>query len=133
MTHLIIWDIFPRRLDLVQTNNCMTTKKLPNATAVYLLALLSIFIFCFAGIGIVPAIISYVLAGKSEKIYVAGPDVYSNFPTIKKGKIIAIFGVVLNLIIVGITIWTLMTIGWDAWSDEFARKWNAGLDSNGGY
>ncbi len=111
----------------------MTTKKLPNATAVYLLALVSIFIFCFAGVGIIPAVLSYFLAGKSEKIYATNPESYSNFSTIKKGKIIAIVGIVLNLIIIGIAIWTLMTIGWDAWSDEFVRKWNAGLDTNGGY
>ena len=37
---------------------------------------------------------------------------------------------VLNLIIVGITIWTLATIGWDAWSEEFVRKWNEGLQNN---
>lgn len=111
----------------------MTTKKLPNATTVYLLALLSLFIFCFAGIGIVPAVISYVLAGKSEKIYATNPEVYSNLSIIKKGKIIAIVGIVLNLIIVGIAIWTLMTIGWDAWSDEFVRKWNADIENNGGY
>ncbi|WP_027076863.1 CCC motif membrane protein [Maribacter antarcticus] len=111
----------------------MTTKKLPNATAVYLLALLSICVFCFAGIGVIPAVISYLLAGKSEKIYVANPESYSNFSTIKKGKIIAIVALVLNLMIMGIAIWTLTTIGWDAWSDEFVRKWNAGLDTNGGY
>jgi amino acid permease len=111
----------------------MTTKKLPNATAVYLLAFVSIFIFCFAGIGVIPAIISYVLAGKSEKIYATNPGIYSNFSTIKKGKITAIVGIVLNLIIMGIAIWTLMTIGWDAWSDEFVRKWNTGLESGGSY
>lgn len=111
----------------------MTTKKLPNATSAYLLALVSIFIFCFAGIGIIPALISYVLASKSEKIYKVNPEVYSNFGSIRKAKIIAIVGVVLNLIIIGIAIWTLMTIGWDAWSDEFVRKWNAGLERNGGY
>jgi len=108
-------------------------KKLPNSTAIYLLALLSIFIFCFAGIGIIPALISYVLAGKSQKIYAANPDTYNNLATIKKGRIIAIVGIVLNLIIVGIAIWTLSTIGWDAWSDEFVRRWNAGVESGGSY
>ncbi|SRR6056297_405395 len=111
----------------------MTVKKLPNSRTIYLLALLSIFIFCFGGIGIIPAIISYVLAVKSEKLYSANSDLYTNLATIKKGKIIAIIGLVLNLIIVGITIWTLSTIGWDAWSDEFVRKWNEGLERGGTY
>lgn len=111
----------------------MSVKKLPNLLAVYLLALLSIFIFCFAGIGILPAIISYILALKAEKLYEANPDGFSNYSSVKKGKVIAIIGIVLNLIIVGIAIWTLSTIGWDAWSDEFVRRWNEGLESGGNY
>ncbi len=111
----------------------MTTKRLPNAKTIYILSLLSFFVFCFAGIGIIPATISYVLARKSEKLYKADSDAYSNVNTVKKGKIMAIIGIILNLIIVSIAIWTLMTIGWDAWSDEFARKWNEGMDTNGGY
>ncbi len=45
--------------------------------------------------------------------------------------VISIIGLVLNLIILGVTIWTLYTIGWDAWSDEFIRKWNEGLQNSG--
>lgn len=111
----------------------MTTTNLPNATAIYLLALLSFFIFCFAGIGILPALIAFILARKSENLYNANPEVYSNIEKIKKGKIMAIIGIVVNLIIVGIVLWTLSTIGWDAWSDEFVRKWNEGLESGGTY
>jgi len=111
----------------------MTTRKLPNATTIYLLSLLSLFVCCFDGIGILPAPIAFILAGKSEKIYQENPDDYDTISKIKKGKIIAIIGIVLNLIIVGIAIWTLMTIGWDAWSDEFVRRWNEGLENNGGY
>ncbi|MFD0799001.1 CCC motif membrane protein [Maribacter chungangensis] len=110
----------------------MTTKRLPNARTSYLLALLSIFIFCFAGIGIVPALASYFLTLKAERTFKANEPAYTNFRTVKKARIIAIIGIVLNLIILGIAIWTLMTIGWDAWSDEFVRRWNAGLESRGG-
>lgn len=110
----------------------MTNKKLPNATTIYLLSLLSYFIFCFGGIGLLPAIIAFVLAKRSEKMAVPNPAQYSNFGKIKRGRIMSIIGIILNLIIVGITIWTLVTIGWDAWSDEFVRKWNEGLE-NGGY
>lgn len=111
----------------------MTLKKLPNALTVYLLALLSLFIFCFAGIGIVPAIISYLLAVKAEKLHATDPGGFSNYGSIKKGKVMAIIGIVLNLIIVGIAIWTLSTIGWDAWSEEFVRRWNEGLERGGNY
>ena len=87
-------------------------------------------LFWFGGITIVFALISYILARKSEKIYKQNSNVYSNISKVKKGKTIAIIGLIINLIIVGITIWTLVTIGWDAWSDEFVRRWNKGLENN---
>jgi hypothetical protein len=108
----------------------MTDKKLPNSKLIYILAILSCTLFCFGGITIFFALISFVSARKSEKIYQQNPNAYSNIQEIKKGKNIAIIGLVLNLIILGITIWTLMTIGWDAWSDEFIRRWNEGLQNN---
>ncbi|MDA8730977.1 CCC motif membrane protein [Flavobacteriaceae bacterium] len=96
----------------------------------YTFALLSCTLFWFGGITIVFALISYILARKSEKIYKQNSNVYSNISKVKKGKTIAIIGLIINLIIVGITIWTLVTIGWDAWSDEFVRRWNEGLENN---
>jgi amino acid permease len=110
----------------------MEKTKLPNGKLIYVLAILSCILFCFGGITILFALSSYLLARKSEKIYEQNPSVYSNIKKIKKGKIIAIIGLILNLIIVGITIWTLTTIGWDAWSDEFIRRWNEGLQNNNG-
>ncbi|MFS4415920.1 CCC motif membrane protein [Maribacter sp. 2307ULW6-5] len=107
----------------------MTTKQLPNSTTIYLLSLLGLFLFCFAGVGLVPSVIAFIMAKKSERLYAAAPHEYSHGGKVKKGKVLAIVGIVLNLIIVGVAIWTLMTIGWDAWSDEFVRKWNAGLES----
>ncbi|TVZ14083.1 CCC motif membrane protein [Maribacter sp. MAR_2009_72] len=108
----------------------MKQSKLPNSRLIYVLAILSCTLFCFGGFTIVFAIISYALAIKSEKIYNQNPSIYSNIKNIKKGKIIAIIGLILNLIIIGITIWTLATIGWDAWTDEFIRRWNEGLQNN---
>ena len=108
----------------------MEKKKLPNGKLIYTFALLSCTLFWFGGITIVFALISNILARKSEKIYKQNSNVYSNINKIKKGKTIAIIGLILNLIIVGITIWTLVTIGWDAWSDEFVRRWNEGLENN---
>ncbi len=124
---------FYKILSLVNTKRRMSIRKLPNSTAVYFLALVSMFIFCFAGIGIIPAIIAYIVALKSEKVYRLSPAQFNNFGTIRKGKIIAIIGIILTLIIISVAIWTLITIGWDAWSDEFVRKWNEGLESSGAY
>jgi uncharacterized membrane protein len=108
----------------------MEKTKLPNGKLIYALAIFSCTLFFFGGITIVFALISYLLARKSEKIYAQNPNAYSNIKKIKKGKVIAIIGLVLNLIIAGIAIWTLVTIGWDAWSDEFIIKWNEGLQNN---
>ena len=108
----------------------MEKTELPNGKLIYVLAILSCTLFCFGGITILFALSSYFLARKSEKMYKQNPSAYSNIKIIKKGKIIAIIGLILNLIIVGITIWTLATIGWDAWSDEFIRRWNEGLQNN---
>tara|TARA_B100000809_G_C15054128_1_gene500065 strand:- start:596 stop:928 length:333 start_codon:yes stop_codon:yes gene_type:complete len=109
----------------------MTEKKLPNGKLISLFGLLSCTLFCFGGIAIIFAIVAFVLARKSEKLYQQHPNEYSNIGGIKKGKVIAIIGLILNVIIIGITIWTLATIGWDAWSDEFVRKFNEGVQSNG--
>jgi hypothetical protein len=109
----------------------MTGKKLPNSRLIYVLGILSCSLFFFGGIALVFALTSLMSARKSEKIYQQDPNAYSNISKIKKGKIFAIIGLVLNLIILGVTIWTLYTIGWDAWSDEFVRKWNEGIQNSG--
>lgn len=93
-----------------------------------MLAILSCIICCLGGFGIIPAIGAYFLAIKSEGVYKMNPEAYDNYTAIKKGKIIAMVGIILNIIVIGITIWTLSTIGWDAWSEEFVRKWNEGLE-----
>ena len=108
----------------------MKKKKLPNSRSIYILGVLSCLLFYLGGMPIIFAFTSLLLAKKSEKIYKERPDEYDNINRIRKGKTIAIIGLVLNLIIVGITIWTLATIGWDAWSEEFVRKWNEGLQNN---
>ena len=110
----------------------MADEKLPNGRIIYVLALLSCVLSCFGGIALIFAVTSFVLAKKSENSYNKNPEGYTNIGLIKKGKVIAIIGIVLNLIVVGITIWTLSTIGWDAWSEEFVRKWNEGLENGGG-
>lgn len=107
----------------------MEQKKLPNSRLIYVLGILSCLFFWFGGLAIIFALIAFVLARKSETLFSAMPNDYNNIKKIKKGKIIAIIGIILNLAIVGVTIWTLATIGWDAWSDEFVRRWNEGLEN----
>lgn len=109
----------------------MKENKLPYSRFVYFSALISCIFFFLGGATIVFALASFFLAKKAEKIYQNNKEVYTNIKQIKKGKVIAIFGIILNVIILGITIWTLYTIGWEAWSEEFIRKWNEGLEQGG--
>ena len=107
--------------------------KLPYTGLTYWLAMLSCFLFIFGGFTVVFALVALMLSINSQRLYAQAPDQYNNISKIKKAKVIAIIGLVLNIVILGVTIWTLLTIGWDAWSDEFVRKWNEGLENGRGY
>ncbi|NDW14939.1 hypothetical protein GTQ48_05265 [Alteromonas genovensis] len=107
--------------------------KLPYSGLIYWLAMLSCFLFIFGGFTVVLALAALILSIKSQRTYAQAPDEYNNIGKVNKAKIIAIIGLVLNVIILGVTIWTLSTIGWDAWSDEFVRKWNEGLENGRDY
>ncbi|KYG74561.1 hypothetical protein EV198_0964 [Roseivirga ehrenbergii] len=107
----------------------MTTTKPPYSGLTYFLALLSCVLFFFGGIAIVFAVIAFFMAKKALKLNEEQPEVYANIRQIKKARVFAIIGIILNLIIVGVTIWTLYTIGWEAWSEEFVRRWNEGLQN----
>ncbi len=47
----------------------MEKQKLPNATLILILSIGSLLCCCFAGVGVIPAVIALVLAMKSIKIY----------------------------------------------------------------
>lgn len=102
---------------------------LPFARRVYWLALVSCTFSIFGGFTIVLSILSLVLARKTECNSPHPLEQYSNYSTLRKGKIIAYIGLILNALILAITIWTLTTIGWEAWSEEFIRRWNEGLNN----
>lgn len=107
-----------------------TDNKIPGASAVYWSAVLSCTLFIFGGFAIVFSLLSLLLAHNAKKSLSLPYKQYSNSSTLTKGKIIAYIGLVLNVAVLGVTIWTLTTIGWDAWSDEFIRRWNEGLENN---
>jgi multisubunit Na+/H+ antiporter MnhB subunit len=107
----------------------MTSQKPPYSRLAYFLAIVSCMLFFFGGVAIIFALIAYYLAKKALTLNRENPGIYPNIRQIKKARVFAIIGIVLNLIIVVITIWTLYTIGWEAWSDEFVRKWNEGLQN----
>lgn len=109
----------------------MNQKKIPNSNLIYFSALFSCFLFIFGGFAIVLSVLSLYLSNKSKRLHNLNPSIYYNIGKIKKARVIAIIGLVLNVLVLGVTIWTLSTIGWDAWSDEFIRRWNEGLQNRG--
>ncbi|RZJ67604.1 MAG: DUF4190 domain-containing protein [Flavobacterium sp.] len=88
----------------------MEQNKLPNATAVLVLGILSICTCCCWGpIGLALGIIALVLAKKDDVLYLANPELYSNYSNIKTGRILAIIGIVLNVISTVLTIYSMTT------------------------
>ncbi len=104
----------------------MEQQKLPNETAIIVLSIFGIICCWCLGIGIIPATIALVLALKSQKIYKENPELYSNYKTIKIGKILAIIGLVLSVYYIGSLIYQISTVGWDAMmeqSREMMEQW----------
>jgi hypothetical protein len=101
----------------------MENQKLPNATAVLILGILSILTCCCYGVvGIILAIVALVLANKDTKIYTENPDLYSNYSNVKIGKILAYIGIVLSLIYLAFVVWLIVTFGYETLQDQEALQ-----------
>lgn len=97
----------------------MEKQKLPNATLILILSIASILCCCAYGIGIIPAVIAFVLANKSVKLYKADPELYDNFSNIKTGRIIAIIGIALNIAFIVYMIVMIATFGIDGIMERY--------------
>ncbi len=99
----------------------MEQQKLPNVTISIVLAIVSFICCCFsAGLGgVLFSGIAFFLIKKDEKLYAQNPEGYSNFSQLKTAKIIAIIGLVLGILVL---IWTIFTIvsagGWEAYMEQ---------------
>ena len=92
----------------------MEQNKLPNATAVLVLGILSICTCCCWGvIGLTLGIIALVLAKKDIALYEANPELYSNYSNLKTGRILAIIGIALSAIYLVYTVYLFATLGSD--------------------
>ena len=89
----------------------MERRTLPNATAVLVLGILSILTCCCYGLGLVLGIIAIVLAQKDMKLYRESPELYTNYPNLNIGRILAIIGVSLTAIYLAITVYFYATVG----------------------
>ena len=96
----------------------MDQQKLPNATAVLILGIVSILGCCFYGLpGIIAGIIALVLAKKDGELYRKNPTAYSNYGQLNAGKIIAIVGLSLSALYIICLVVLISTVGFDAMKD----------------
>ncbi|MDR6158412.1 MULTISPECIES: CCC motif membrane protein [Chryseobacterium] len=96
----------------------MDQQKLPNATAVLILGIVSIVGCCCYSIpGLIAGIIALVLAKKDGELYKQNPTMYSNYGQLNAGKIMAIIGIILSILYAVYIVVLIATVGWDAMKD----------------
>lgn len=96
----------------------MENQKLPNATAVLILGIVSLFGCCCYGIlGLISGAIALVLASKDTQLYNENPDLYSNYNNLKIGKILAIIGLIISVIYLAFVIWLISVLGYETLQD----------------
>jgi hypothetical protein len=95
----------------------MEKQKLPNATTVLILGILSIPACCFYGIGLALGIAALLVAKQDLRSYRLDPDNYEGFGYLKTGRILAIIGIVLNALLIIFMIAIIMVFGMAALED----------------
>lgn len=107
----------------------MEKQKLPNSTLILVFGILSIVTCCCYGIiGLILGIVAIVLANKATKLYMENPETYDGYSNVKTGKILAIIGVILNVLYLGYTIYLFSTLGMDGIQEmqqEMLEKYGA--------
>lgn len=94
-------------------------KKLPNATVVLILGILSILSCCCYGIiGIIIGGIALMLYKKDKKIYDQNPSLYVNYANLNTGRILAVIGLVFNILFILYLIWAISFFGWEALQNQ---------------
>lgn len=97
----------------------MEKQKLPNATAVLVLGILSILTCCCYGIiGIILSVIALAIGSKDFKTYQLDPEKFDNYQHLKIGRILAIIGLVLSVLMIIIIIWAISIVGWENMQDQ---------------
>ncbi|WP_299336203.1 CCC motif membrane protein [uncultured Psychroserpens sp.] len=96
----------------------MEKQQLPNSTLILVFGIISIVLcWCYGIIGIPLSIIALVLASKAKKTYMEEPELYTGYQNMNIGKILAIIGLILNVLFLCYVIYILSQIGWDALND----------------
>lgn len=108
----------------------MEQHKLPNATAVLVLGILSVVGCCCLGLpGVIFSVIALILANKDMKLYKANPELYTNYNNLNTGRIIAIIGLVISILVILKMIYSFVTEGhadYDYFLEEFRKGYEQG-------
>ena len=96
----------------------MEKQTLPNSTGILVLGILSIITCCCYGvIGLILGIVALVMAKKAAKLYLESPENYTGYSNVKTGKILAIIGIVLNVLMLLYFVFILVYIGMEGFQD----------------
>ena len=96
-------------------------QSLPNATAVLVLGILSIVTCCCYGvIGLILSIVALVLSKKDRALYAANMSFYteSSFKNLNAGRVCAIIGLILNILLILFMGVMIAIFGWAALNDK---------------
>lgn len=97
----------------------MNQQKLPNATAVLVLGIVSIVGCCCYGLlGLIAGIIALVLYNKDNALYQQNPTLYSDYNNLKTGRILSIIGIALSTLYILTIIISGFVLGWDALTNQ---------------
>lgn len=104
-------------------NGNFMVSKLPNATTVLVMGIISILGCCCYGIiGIVCGIIGLVLAKKDTALYQQNPTAYNNYSNLNTGRILCIIGLVISSIAFISNIVLIAMYGFDG-IQEMPQQW----------
>lgn len=102
----------------------MEQQKLPNATIVIILGIVSILGCCCYGLpGLICGIIGLVLYNKDKALYQQNPQLYSNFSDLNTGRILCIIGLIFGILFILYMIFITSIVGLDGLADpEIMRE-----------
>ncbi|PVX51810.1 hypothetical protein C7377_0096 [Balneicella halophila] len=99
-------------------------EKLPNSELVLTMGILSIVLSCCCGpFALIPGIIGLIKGNKGVAMYNANPTGYtrSSYTNLNAGRIASIVGLVLIALSIIYTIYSVSTVGWDAYMEQYQQ------------
>ncbi len=92
----------------------MEQQKLPNVNIVIVMGIASIVLcWCYGILGLILAVVGLILANKATSTYKNNPELYSDYGTLKIGKVLLIVGIILNILFILFVIWIISIVGWE--------------------